>query len=121
MFTLAVQTHTGAASMPKPLIQIPAELIESLKDQLELTFGDAKRLQKPKHLILGLSDEFTRVFKRPPNDDDPIYYDPNHPTPVARSLEDMLAQVLGVATDPNLLKHIETIAKETPESGETMQ
>jgi hypothetical protein len=121
MFTPATQTHTGAANMPRPSIQIPAELIESLKDQLNLTFGDAKRLKKPKHLILGLSDEFKRIFKRAPNDDDPINYDPNHPIPVARSLEDMLAHVLGVAVDPNLFKYIETIAKETPESGETMQ
>jgi hypothetical protein len=107
--------------MAKPSIQVPAELIESLKDQLELTFGNAKRLQKPEHLILSLREEFTRIFKRPPNDDDPINYDPNQPTPVARSLEDMLAQVIGFAIDPNLFKYIETIAKETPESGETMQ
>ncbi len=107
--------------MSKSSIQIPAELIETLRDQLKMTFGDAKHLQKPQHIILSLSEEFTRIFNRPPNDNDPIYYDLNHPTPTRRSLEDMLAEVLEVAIDPNLFKYIETIAKETPESGETMQ
>ena len=102
-------------------IPIPHELITKLESHLKHTFGDAERLQKPQHLIQGLREEFTRLFLRPPNADDPLYFDPDQPKPVAKKLEVLLSEVIGVALDPDLLNYIETVIKAAPDAGQTVQ
>lgn len=102
-------------------VEIPEQAIRSLQAQLRLTFGDAHRLGKPKHLIDGLAADFSSKFGRPPKDSDPLYYDPKQRQPVARTLEDMLAELIGAALDPNLRRFVESVAHGSPEPGAKAQ
>lgn len=102
-------------------IKIPRELITALSAQQKLTFGNEELLKKPPHLVQGLREEFAKSFGRAPNDDDPICYDPQQPTPVAKSLETMLADLAAVALNPDLEAYIDGMIKDASQLGQTVQ
>jgi hypothetical protein len=100
---------TGSKKM-KDRVQIRKAIIEAVKSELQLTFGEARQLNRPTDTIDGRYNEFSRLFKRPPTAEDPLHFDEEQEKPVRRSLETMLADLLGTATGPNFVKHFETIA-----------